>query len=100
MTQYRQLPPAVEQQLAAPVGCVSFSRLVAAANFFNTWQATLRNMFAETLLLLGGGQDQQMPSQDAGILARMPKFAFWWDTKLTVGDKPQICIGIRCWFAL
>ena len=26
---------------------------------------------------------------------RMPKFALWWNTKLTVRDKPQICIGIR-----
>ena len=85
----RQLLPAVEQQLAALVGCVSFSRLVAAEKFFNTWQATLRDMFAETLLLLGCGQDHQMPSQDAGIRARMPKFVLWWDTKLTVGDKAR-----------
>ena len=26
---------------------------------------------------------------------RMPKFTLWWNTKLTVGDQPQICIGIR-----
>ena len=42
----------------------------------------------------------RMHSQDARILARMPKSALWWGTKLTDGDNPQICIGIRFWFAL
>ena len=54
----------------------------------------------ETKYLQSARNLARMPSQDARILARMPKSALWWGTKLTDGDNPQICIGIRFWFAL